>query len=135
MTTDSPERRSDTAIGSAAFKAAKEAAQSRGWVMEPSVISAMLEAAALALAAEVEAQQYLTTYNCDGTVAAHWKRHPVVPRQAFSWQPATAEEVEAAEYRCPYCASIYDGPVQCHIYDECSRSDKAARIVRGTDHG
>lgn len=36
---------SDTAIGSPAFKAAKEAAQARGWVMEPSVISGMLAAA------------------------------------------------------------------------------------------
>lgn len=36
---------SDTAIGSPAFEAAKESAQARGWVMEPSVISAMLTAA------------------------------------------------------------------------------------------
>lgn len=60
MTTDSPEQRSDTAIGSPAFEAAKEAAQARGWVMEPSVINAMLAAAVPfireTIAAEIEAK-------------------------------------------------------------------------------
>jgi len=77
--------------------------------------------------------QYLTTYNCDDTVAAHWKRGLIQPRRVPRWELATAEEVASAEFRCPYCASVYDGPAQCYVYDECATAGVAARGGEATE--
>lgn len=73
MTTDSPDRRPDTAIGSPAFEAAKEAAQSRGWVMEPSVISAMLAAAFGPLLERLDAEMERADHNA--AINPGWPRN------------------------------------------------------------
>jgi len=78
---------------------------------------------------QVGPMQYLTAYDCDGTVAAYWKRGLITPRNVPDWEPATADEVAAAAFRCPYCAGIFDGPGQCYIYDECVQAGPV--VARG----
>jgi hypothetical protein len=75
-------------------------------------------------------QQYLTTYSCDGTEAYHYKRRPTMPRVTFHWEPATADEVAAAAFKCGYCGALYDDDVQCVEHPECAASGVAAPFER-----